>query len=106
VLLLSVTEGDDKPGKYPKAFRTSHALVVTKLDLVPYVPFSVEAAAADARRIKPDLELLSVCAPAGTGVAAWCAYLDRQRRRLLEGLAGDGAGEGTCGPLGTGEKPS
>jgi hydrogenase nickel incorporation protein HypB len=84
VLLLSVTEGDDKPGKYPKAFRTSQAMVVTKLDLLPHVPFSVEAAAADARRIQPVLEVLPVCAPDGTGIAAWCAYLERQHQRLLD----------------------
>jgi hydrogenase nickel incorporation protein HypB len=87
-LLLSVTEGDDKPGKYPKAFRTSQVLVLTKLDLLPHVPFSIEAAAADAHRIQPNLEVLPVCAPAGTGVAAWCAYLDRQRHELLHGQDG------------------
>jgi hydrogenase nickel incorporation protein HypB len=82
VLLLSVTEGDDKPGKYPKAFRTSEALVLSKLDLLPYVPFAVEAATADARRIRPDLEVLPTSALAGTGIAQWCAYLDRQRQQL------------------------
>src|SRR5262249_15310630 len=53
VLLLSVTEGDDKPGKYPKAFRISDALIVSKLDLLLHVPFSVEAAAKDAHLIQP-----------------------------------------------------
>ena len=47
VVLLSTTEGDDKPAKYPKMFRTSQALVVSKLDLLPYVPFSVEAVTED-----------------------------------------------------------
>jgi hydrogenase nickel incorporation protein HypB len=88
VVLLSVTEGDDKPGKYPKAFRTSQALVVSKLDLLPYVPFVIEAAAADARRIQPDLEVLPVCALDGTGIATWCAYLDRERERVLQKHAG------------------
>lgn len=78
-LLLSVTEGDDKPGKYPKAFRTSHALVISKLDLLPYVPFSIEAATADAHRIQPNLEILPVAALSGAGIEAWCDYLDRQR---------------------------
>jgi hydrogenase nickel incorporation protein HypB len=59
-------------------------LVLTKLDLLPHVPFSVEAATADARRIQPALEVLRVCAPAGTGIAAWCDYLDRQRQALLQ----------------------
>jgi hydrogenase nickel incorporation protein HypB len=86
VLLLGVTEGDDKPGKYPKVFRTSQALIITKLDLLPYVPFSVEAAAADARLIRPDLWVLPLCALNGTGIAAWCDYLDHQRQELLKTL--------------------
>jgi hydrogenase nickel incorporation protein HypB len=84
VLLLSVPEGDDKPGKYPRAFRTSNALVLTKLDLLPHVPFSVEAAMADARRLQGDLEILSVCALSGMGIPAWCAYLEGQRAQLLK----------------------
>lgn len=84
VVLLSVPEGDDKPGKYPKMFRTSDALVVTKSDMLPYVPFSVEAAVGDARHIRPNLESLSVCALDGTGVAEWCEFLHRRRLHLLE----------------------
>lgn len=83
VALLSVTEGDDKPAKYPKMFRTSQALVISKTDLLPYVPFAVEAAAADARRIQPQLSVLPVSALAGTGVAAWCQYLEGARERIL-----------------------
>src|SRR5262249_4387846 len=60
VVLLSVTEGDDKPAKYPRAFRTAQALVLTKLDLLPHVPFAPEAAERDARAIQPDLEVLAV----------------------------------------------
>jgi hydrogenase nickel incorporation protein HypB len=88
VVLLSTTEGDDKPAKYAKAFRTSQALVVTKLDLLPHVPFSVEAAAADAHQIQPALQVFPVCAPSGQGVAEWCAYLEAQRSRLAGGLVG------------------
>jgi len=83
VVLLSVTEGEDKPGKYPKAFRTSQALVISKLDLLPHVSFSVEAATADAHRIRADLAVIPVCAPNGTGVADWCAFLERSRATLL-----------------------
>lgn len=84
VIVLSTTEGDDKPAKYPKAFRTSHALVINKLDLLPYVPFSVEAATVDARKIQPALELLPLSATSGDGIAAWCEYLTRERAALLE----------------------
>jgi hydrogenase nickel incorporation protein HypB len=83
VLLLSVTEGDDKPGKYPKAFRTSDALVISKLDLLPHVPFAIEAATTDARRIQPALIVLPVCSLTGEGIAAWCSFLDQRREQLL-----------------------
>lgn len=85
VVLLSVTEGDDKPGKYPKMFRTSGALVISKTDLLPYVPFSVDAAAADARRIQPQLPVLAVSALATAGVDQWCTFLEHQRTRMLTG---------------------
>ena len=85
VVLVSATEGDDKPGKYPKIFRTSQAMVVTKVDLLPHVPFSVTAVKEDARKIQPDLSIMEVCALDGTGVAAWCDYLVQARtQRLVE----------------------
>jgi hydrogenase nickel incorporation protein HypB len=82
VLLLSTTEGDDKPGKYPKAFRTSDVVVITKADLLPYVPFSVKQAEKDARRVQPALKIFTLSAQTGAGIAEWCAFLDRERRRL------------------------
>ncbi|RMF36811.1 MAG: hydrogenase accessory protein HypB [Planctomycetota bacterium] len=83
VVLVSVTEGDDKPGKYPKMFRTSQAMVVTKLDLLPHVPFSVDAVEADARRIQPALRCLQVAALGGQGIDHWCEYLVTERERRL-----------------------
>jgi hydrogenase nickel incorporation protein HypB len=83
VVLLSTTEGDDKPGKYPKMFRTSQAMVISKLDLLPHVPFSLEAAAEDARRIQPELAILPLCSLTGAGIGEWCQYLQRQRQRML-----------------------
>jgi hydrogenase nickel incorporation protein HypB len=82
VLLLSTTEGDDKPGKYPKAFRTSDVVVITKADLLPYVPFSVKQAEKDARRVQPALKFFSLSAQTGDGVAEWCTFLKRERKRL------------------------
>lgn len=84
VILLSVPEGDDKPGKYPKAFRTSQVMLLTKVDLLPYLPFSVEAAIADARRIQSGLDVFSVSATAGDGITDWCEYLEQARSRMLE----------------------
>jgi len=83
VVLLSTTEGDDKPGKYPKAFRTSHALVINKTDLLPYLPFSVERAAADARLIQPLLAVVGASALHGDGIDRWTQYLEQQRQLLL-----------------------
>jgi len=83
VVLVSVTEGDDKPGKYPKMFRTSDAMLVTKADLLPHVPFSTEAVREDALRIQPDLKVYELCALNGSGIDAWCEYLQRQRADLL-----------------------
>jgi hydrogenase nickel incorporation protein HypB len=82
VLLLSTTEGDDKPGKYPKAFRTSDVMVITKADLLPYVPFSVKQAERDARRVQPALKIFTLSAQKGNGVVEWCAFLERERKRL------------------------
>ena len=83
VVLVSTTEGDDKPGKYPKMFRTSQAMLVTKLDLLPYVPFSVAAVTDDARRIQPELASFEICARDGVGISEWCDHLDKQRENLL-----------------------
>jgi hydrogenase nickel incorporation protein HypB len=83
VIVLSVPEGDDKPAKYPKAFRTSQALVINKTDLLPYVPFSVAHATEDAQQIQPQLEVFSVAALHGTGIDSWCSFLEQQRQKLL-----------------------
>jgi hydrogenase nickel incorporation protein HypB len=85
VLLLSTTEGDDKPAKYPKAFRTSHALVVSKVDLLPYVPFCIERAILDARSVQPHLAVFPTSTHPASGLEEWCEYLLEQRRQLLEG---------------------
>ncbi len=80
IIVLSTTEGDDKPGKYPKAFRTSQVVVLSKTDLLPHVPFSLEQAEADARLIQPDLQFFPLSALHDDGVDDWCAFL-RQRRK-------------------------
>ncbi len=84
VVVLSTTEGDDKPAKYPKAFRTSHALVISKTDLLPHVPFSVEAAEQDARSIQPGLSTWPLSAVGGEGLMEWCDFLINERQKLLE----------------------
>jgi hydrogenase nickel incorporation protein HypB len=94
VLLVSSTEGDDKPGKYPKAFRTSDVLVITKADLLPYVPFSVKQAEKDARRVQPALKIYVLSAQNGDGVEDWCAFLEREWKRLQVAGKADEGGTG------------
>lgn len=83
VVLLSTTEGDDKPAKYAKAFRTSQALVIHKRDLLPYVPFSVRDAIEDARKIQSSLKIFVTSAHDPAHVADWTAYLQRERIKML-----------------------
>ena len=83
VSVLSTTEGDDKPGKYPKAFRTSQVVVLSKTDLLPHVPFSLDKAKADARLIRSDLEFFSLSALRDEGVDAWCEFLQRSRAAAI-----------------------
>ncbi len=84
VIVLSTPEGDDKPGKYPKAFRTSQAVVISKRDLLEHVPFSVERATADARAVQPALTVLSLSALTGEGLAEWCEFLLQRRTEMLQ----------------------
>lgn len=86
VVVLSVTEGDDKPGKYPKAFRTSQACVINKVDLLPYVPFDRSALIADVELVNSGMPVLEVSALNGTGIESWCEFLDEQRQRLRQKL--------------------
>ncbi len=83
VVVLSTTEGDDKPGKYPKMFRTSQAMVINKTDLLPYVPFSVDAATADARLIQPDILTILTSATRNEGFGDWCQFLEDARATML-----------------------
>jgi hydrogenase nickel incorporation protein HypB len=75
VTLISVTEGDDKPKKYPRMFLTSELMLVSKADLLPYLPFSVDAVVQDAREVNPEIEVLTVSSTSGQGMDAWCEWL-------------------------------
>lgn len=75
ITLISTTEGDDKPKKYPKMFLTSEMMVVSKSDLLPYLPFSVEMVTKDAMDVNPDIEVLSLSSTSGEGLDEWCEWL-------------------------------
>ena len=73
--VLACTEGDDKPKKYPRMFLTSELLIVSKSDLLPYVPFSVEDVNKEGLELNPDLEVLSISSLKGDGMEEWCDWL-------------------------------
>jgi len=75
VTLIATTEGDDKPKKYPRMFLTSELLLVSKIDLLPHLPFSVDAVVKDARDINPNLEVIELSSIKDQGVDAWCEWL-------------------------------
>jgi len=75
IVLMSVTEGEDKPAKYPKMFRVSTALVITKLDLLPYVDFDLDKAIGYARKINPDIKVFTLSIKSEEGLSGWYDYL-------------------------------
>ena len=79
VALLSVTEGEDKPLKYPPLFRAAHAVLVTKTDLAQACEFDREAALANLRQVSPAARIFEVSAKTGEGMEAWCAFLGKCR---------------------------
>ena len=83
IVLFSVTEGEDKPVKYPKMFREARIAVLTKLDLLPHVPFQVERAVEFARQVNPELQILSTSALEPEGLQEWYGFLWDQARRKV-----------------------
>lgn len=79
VLVVSVTEGDDKPVKYPHMFRASQVLVLNKIDLLPYVSFDVIRFLELARQVNPHLHAIQTSATRGDGLAEWYAWLRSQK---------------------------
>jgi hydrogenase nickel incorporation protein HypB len=77
VAILSVTEGEDKPLKYPDMFRAADLMLLNKIDLLPYLSFDVERAIEFARRVNPNIEVLRLSATTGEGMEAWLAWLER-----------------------------
>ncbi|NER83517.1 MAG: hydrogenase nickel incorporation protein HypB [Leptolyngbya sp. SIO1D8] len=75
VAMLSVTEGEDKPIKYPHMFRASQVMVLTKIDLLPYVNFDVDRCLDYARQVNPDLQVFQVSAVSGAGLDDWYRWL-------------------------------
>lgn len=80
VVVISVTEGDDKPLKYPTMFETSQLCIINKTDLLPYVNFDVEKAKEYALRINPNLEFIELSATMGIGFNVWLDWLEKKQK--------------------------
>ena len=78
VALLSVTEGDDKPLKYPVMFREADCVLITKIDLLPYLPVEIERIEAHIRQVNPRCTVLAVSATSGEGLADWHRWVQDQ----------------------------
>jgi hydrogenase nickel incorporation protein HypB len=88
VAILSVTEGEDKPLKYPDMFHVADLLLLNKIDLLPYVAFDVERCLTYARRVNPRIKVLRVSATSGEGMPAWYQWLRASRQLALLGVQG------------------
>lgn len=78
VVILSVTEGEDKPIKYPHIFRASDIMIITKIDLLPYLQFDVEKCIEYAKQVNPKIQIFQVSATTGVGLDEWYGFLSCQ----------------------------
>ena len=81
LVVLSVTEGEDKPLKYPSIFFKSELLILNKVDLLPYVPFDIAAAEQNSRQVHRDMDIVRVSCQTREGLTEWFAWLDRKREK-------------------------
>jgi hydrogenase nickel incorporation protein HypB len=77
-VLLSVTEGEDKPLKYPATFHHADLVLLTKTDLLPYVPFDLALARENASRVQPEIEILELSCTSGEGLDRWYAWIEQR----------------------------
>ena len=88
VVVLSVTEGEDKPLKYPAMFASADLLVVNKVDLLPHLTFDVARMIDYARRLKPSLEVIELSATGGQGLDRWYAWIEAGLAKVREARRG------------------
>ncbi len=111
IVLLSVTEGDEKPLKYPGTFFKARLMLVTKLDLLPHVSFDLGRAEANARAVNPELEIIHLSCATGEGLGAWSEWIERRRHACgnrsfgAETLAGAANARPTAAPEGIDRSP-
>lgn len=83
VAILSVTEGEDKPLKYPHMFQASDLMLLNKIDLLPHLDFDVKACLAYAKQVNPNIEIIQLSAKTGEGMADWYTWLDNQSAKAV-----------------------
>ncbi|EIG57897.1 hydrogenase nickel incorporation protein HypB [Bradyrhizobium sp. WSM1253] len=86
VVILSVTEGEDKPLKYPHMFRAAEIMILNKIDLLPHVDFDVSQAVTNARTVNPDITVFQLSARTGEGLADWYGWLRRELSKAGEAV--------------------
>ncbi|MCL2468963.1 MAG: hydrogenase nickel incorporation protein HypB [Alphaproteobacteria bacterium] len=79
VVLLSVTEGEDKPAKYPPMFAAARLMLLTKIDLLPHLNFDIVRCKAYAREVNPDLEIIEISVQTGEGMKEWLSWINKQK---------------------------
>jgi hydrogenase nickel incorporation protein HypB len=84
IVVLSVTEGEDKPLKYPHIFRAANLMILNKTDLLPHLDFDVARVIANAREVNPDIIVQSVSARTGEGLDAWYGWIRQEASRMRE----------------------
>lgn len=82
VVIISVTEGEDKPAKYPNMFETAQLCLINKTDLLPYLDFDMELFLSTARKVNPHLEFIQLSAKTGEGFNLWLNWIEQQQERL------------------------
>ncbi len=80
VVLLSTTEGDDKPEKYPVMFRSAELMLITKIDLLPYMDFDIDRAIKSARSVNPKLDVIKLSSKTGKGFDMWIEFIKSKKR--------------------------
>ncbi|MGO9171406.1 MAG: hydrogenase nickel incorporation protein HypB [Rhodomicrobium sp.] len=85
VVVLSVTEGEDKPLKYPDMIASSQLMLISKIDLLPHIDFDVNALVANARKINPGIKVLKVSARTGEGMETWASFIRSARALVITG---------------------
>ena len=84
VVILSVTEGEDKPLKYPHMFRAASLMLINKIDLLPHVDFDIDRVIANAAEVNPDMSVLRLSARTGEGMSSWYDWLRREAKAAGE----------------------